>query len=990
MTIIYEEIELTKIDDKTAGKNKGGFYRGTDGKEYFIKLPKEKKELFTELFAGLLLTEFKARLIEPLVRAGKFPPGYANSLICADVIRFEDGSYGIIQPRMSFTELWKIIGTGYRDGSDRNLFLEMLNGPAYYPMLTKDGQYYGLSFALFFSIVLSAFSVHSGNIVRLHSQKSDSSQTTANQFARIDWGDAFRHFASPDNNKDILSPAEYEGLLNIKKWTKGYIDNYRNIRGLPTAIAAKGRVVLEAMGEKPEDVMLEIVQIALGKIPVDLVDQETKTELADYLGIDAFRDVTFGKDGNYADVAKIFAQHLLNRINMTTILQEKEQKQNVKPDEDMYFSVIFTSSPSDSKSASNSMHISSIAEEGVLTVDSEIPFPALVNNWMTYLSRAKEGKIDYQQLDIDKLAELFNHYIDVIAQQAEICNFWQHDPLTSDNMLVKYYAGDNELDMGHAFVPQYRESTILRYLFMFNPKTWSTNRLRAYEKAVAEYNHQNADSFWKTMMQFSVQSVAVMQALKALKNQQAVQKKHPELSSEEQMGALLDGLEKGLREFTQANEQLSKLLKPSTGETLTFDSHAFYPISDETLQKMNGVQLATICLEEIDDADSSFLLFRILKDNDLRKRMKEALTEKASEFHRREDNPKGKIAKLAELEQQVELFLSTTEEFRTTPALKEKEQALIRLQDTASTLPAFQTAIAKQIATAEEEIEELKASIDYESKQKVFSETPDLEQFAILQTTYEKLSKNLQAKHAATFGGALQKAWQLHIRQYDTAAAKDKTKAFNNLQAFFDKLPKEFSAKFETEFAKRSKENQFYITVEGWAARQTIGEAIYNLPSKDPRLWQALQNRPETKLSHELVEDLLTLETFRQQKVALNQDNKLGKEYTSSLESFYSKAVDIRLSDLPVSKQADAIVEAAQHEFGHRHSTRRLVADVFMMVSVLFGGLGLFIGAARKYVAKTTFFFSTAPTDRETDLTAWIQKPEAEVTEARLIVSPAA
>ncbi len=187
MPIYYKDKLLTKFKDKKGGKTHGevdGFYRDPDGNEFFIKKPQDLKELFTELFAGLLLKEFITReLIDEI---------YHDSFICADLIQFDDKSYGLIQPKIVFKELFKIIGTGYRDGSDRDPLWEMFCGPQYYLLLTQLRQYFGLAIILMFSLLLGDNSVHSGNVVCLEVIAALAIDFI--QFARIDWGAAFRYF----------------------------------------------------------------------------------------------------------------------------------------------------------------------------------------------------------------------------------------------------------------------------------------------------------------------------------------------------------------------------------------------------------------------------------------------------------------------------------------------------------------------------------------------------------------------------------------------------------------------------------------------------------------------------------------------------------------------------------------------------------------------------------------------------------------------------
>ena len=67
--VFYKGKTLVQTKKKLAGKNKGeldGFYLDTiSEQEYFIKAPKDKRELFTELFAGKVLTLLKEKGLIP-------------------------------------------------------------------------------------------------------------------------------------------------------------------------------------------------------------------------------------------------------------------------------------------------------------------------------------------------------------------------------------------------------------------------------------------------------------------------------------------------------------------------------------------------------------------------------------------------------------------------------------------------------------------------------------------------------------------------------------------------------------------------------------------------------------------------------------------------------------------------------------------------------------------------------------------------------------
>lgn len=122
-----------------------------------------------------------------------------------------------------------------------------------------------------------------------------------------------------------------------------------------------------------------------------------------------------------------------------------------------------------------------------------------------------------------------------------------------------------------------------------------------------------------------------------------------------------------------------------------------------------------------------------------------------------------------------------------------------------------------------------------------------------------------------------------------------------------------------------------------------------------------------------LDEDLKRLEQFCKEKLALNKKNQFGMEYSESIKRFYSKAVDIRKSSLPIKEISQQLKKLAHQEFHHRHSTRRFLADIILIISC-FGGIGLLVGFGRMRWG-TSFFFRDAKTAREKELTNnWMNK----------------
>lgn len=402
--LTYKGKVLIKFKDKKGGKNQSdvdGFYRNENGFEFFIKKPNDPKELFTELFAGLLLHEFKQRgLIDKI---------YHDSLICADLIQFEDGSYGLIQPKVSFHELYKIIGTGYRDGSDRDPLFEMFCGPQYYIVLTQLKHYFGLSTALMMSLLLGDNSVHSGNVVCL--ELISASDMEFIQFARIDWGAALRYFGHQKNNEQLLHPFEYQGWFNPKGYTKGYFLNYKKINGLFPAIAAQAS---QLQSQVDKQLFIDIVTSALQLLPADLIKEHTKKELAQYLCIDSFNYVSFGKQDNEQQFALDIAQILFERLKKITVLHD------------------LSATPLASQ-LSPIQYMESVPTAVALPVNLVTPFPDQLNIWLSILSSSDEKSIfDFNSIERDKLAKHFNCFMENTVRQVERLHLYanelhQHD-----------------------------------------------------------------------------------------------------------------------------------------------------------------------------------------------------------------------------------------------------------------------------------------------------------------------------------------------------------------------------------------------------------------------------------------------------------------------------------------------------------------------------------------------------------------------------------
>lgn len=494
---IYKNKPLTKFKNKKGGKNEGGFYRDPDGNEFFIKKPTDAKELFTELFAGLLLQEF--------IKRGLIDKIYHDSFICADLIQFEDGSYGLIQPMIVFKELYKIIGTGYRDGSDRDPLWEMFCGPQSYLLLTQLKQYFGLAVILMFSLLLGDNSVHSGNVVCLEVIAALSIEFM--QFARIDWGAAFRYFGHKKNNDELLNPFEYQGWFNPKGYTKGYFLNYKKIKGLFPAIAEQAKTLLSQVDQ---EMFADMVACVLRKIPTDLVDEKIKIDLAKYLCIESFNTVGFGKEGNSQQFSHDLAEILHTRLTKMTTLQD--------------FAVASAES-----SLSQIMFVESTPTAIALPVNLVTPFAEQMKIWFSILSASDEKSIfDFNTVELPKLVKQFNGYTNTLLRQAETLS--------------------RALSMAHGegAIPPHTASNFLRCMFTMEDNL--TPRFTSY----TEKRSPDVPPYWEAVETVLTNSFNAIILIKVLQNTQ----NSAELTKASAIHFLFGALKESLESFSIANQGL--------------------------------------------------------------------------------------------------------------------------------------------------------------------------------------------------------------------------------------------------------------------------------------------------------------------------------------------------------------------------------------------------------------------------------------------------
>jgi hypothetical protein len=855
--------------EKKAGKNQGkvnGFYKDTAGGKYFIKKPSDKKELFTELLAGLLLKEF--------INRGLVDEVLSRSLICADFIKLEDGSYGLIQPYVSFTELFKLIGTSYADNSDRNPFMEMINGPELYSALTEKGEYYGLSTALMFSLLLGDYSVHSGNVVVLNKPLKSQKKEPVMQFARIDWGAAFRNFAHPGNNENLLNPYEYSGLLNFKKFTKGYIANYRDIKGLYPKIADKA---FELRRKLRPRLLRKIVESAFAKIPADLLDQETQKNLADYLAIISFKTASFGPQGNCQEVVQQFIEVLETRL------------------------VLFRQLPKSTGSLYRSAQIDGPVD---LTLDSESTFPEQLAKWSRIITHRINEDIDFTKIDFSHLSVKFNRYVELLAQQGQVFNLWQHvydlervlelpkneneiklgtiylktvdGHITGDYLVrdpqgniqngrvnkieIKKEQEQNQLDLksailkqtsraGHtwqhdinsnenifaskqnmsasefceaqgdkpqkkqayAFVKQYRESAILRRLFTIDSQGGVAIFLD-YDKLANTFRTNNPQSIWakfEDTLQAGFHCYALLKSLKI----------GPKGNNKDAITEQLKELTAQLKKFTEYANKLHQSLATNFKEisNLDFESPFFYAIDEQTLLNMSGDQLVTICFEELNAHNPSSLLARIVKNDVLWERMDNAYRSAASAFNMRADQPRKKMAQLG-----------------------------LWRRDYIALLIHQEVKISQEVQTLSEEMV------------KLYRGLPDCLQVAFQERRHSQFLENSYLEAVQSF----------------TQERNSKSPLYHQLQLNFNSLPEDLRSKYQQDFDRytiEAEQWQFVLLFEEQYQAFIRAKTIAGKEVVVIKMREIQQKLPQTKVS----ECLRILHTAEQEVITLQEADKV-------------------------------------------------------------------------------------------------------------------
>ncbi|MFV0821778.1 LepB GTPase-activating domain-containing protein [Legionella micdadei] len=1039
----YEKQKLIKFKDKTAGKNRNpldGFYEteGEPKKKYFIKKPADQRELFIEGLIGRLYKGLKDRNL--------IDERYHRSLICADFIQCEDGSYALIQPCEEFDELFKLIGTGYKDGSDRDPLYEMIYGPSLYPNLTKQKLYFGLSVVLMLAILVGNFSVHSGNIVVFKNSRQSEDAPEIKQFGGIDNGAANRDFARPENNEDILVPYEYKkgGLRNHAWFTKGYIANYRNIKGLLPHIASHARELSERIGGD----FTEIITKVFKELPPDLLqnNQEVLAELAEYTAIPGFRTATFGPEGNCQSVIGKYAETLNLRLDKLGKLQEAPHL--AKASVSVYESYIAPKTSSPSSSVIEGTQDEQADGEGeelpletALRMEEPIAFPARLEAWLKHFADPRTP-IDFSQIDYDLLIKDYNHYVAVLGRQGDLYNIWHHDFQSSSGNLLALSSKasfDSTVQTGYAYVPQYREGALLRHLYAFAaPGRHASERFSHYDKLDADYcreeneyctTHKEAQpSAWLKVVTALQRAHGIMTLIKELQRTKGKEKEFAEY-----IPIWKEDLLSQLHEFKKASDIITDLFEKNTTLSTTvtasdeekdtlnprYNGLFFYPITYDELKEMSGAQLLTICLEElystqVEDIELSPLLTQIVSNDLFWNQAESAYSE--STFRNRTDNPHEKMVLLTTWRSNLLEYRKIVLQFHQEDSLSKREELLSMAWDKLEALPlSLKAELRKDFEAASSILNQWKLSHDtYQEKEHTYLEASGqrkISAFKELDEAYRELPPSLKQPYQTAKEGYDKEI--LFLNSYEefkkVQILEEKIAAFEPLKGLYLQLPPGIQRNYQPLLAQLQKEHELYQKVKnnqivnpGYTvekiervfnlirSNQELAERLMEGAISDSSLWHAIEATEKTVFTKEIAQDLLTIKQFHDHKTA---DNPHDQQFIEEINKFYDKALGIRLSQKTIKKQATEILKTAENEFTHRDKKIRFVADVIMLVSILFAGLGLFIMGGR-YLAGKHPLFSCSATARQEELAEkWMSKTDQltdETVEACLFTEPPA
>jgi effector protein B len=364
------------------------------------------------------------------------------------------------------------------------------------------------------------------------------------------------------NNEDLLSPFEYQGWFNLKGYTKGYFLNYLKIKGLFPAIAQQARLFQQKVNG---ELLFDMICSVLSKLPADLVDNKTRIELANYLCMESFNNISFGEGGNYQQFAR----------DLTDIFQERLKKITVMQD---------SSAATAQSDLSQIAYVESLPTAITLPVNMVTPFAEQMNVWLhMFFSSDEKSVFDFNGIDRSQLAHQFKYFMDGLLRQTE--------------RLKQGVVGCFTEPDGSITLP-YSESNFLRCLFTLT--TDLTPNLPSYKEERMPYK----EAYWLCAEKVLESGFQVMVTIRVLQNTQ----NSTEVAKASAIHFLFDALKEYLKVFSDVYQ-------------------VFLQELEKKLSSMSGVQLARICFSEMEFMNSSSLIGIVLKNPTLWSLMNKAFEE---------------------------------------------------------------------------------------------------------------------------------------------------------------------------------------------------------------------------------------------------------------------------------------------------------------------------------------------------------------------------
>ncbi len=481
---------------------------------------------------------------------------------------------------------------------------------------------------------------------------------------------------------------------------------------------------------------------------------------------------------------------------------------------------------------------------------------------LDFYKQVGKSNENFSEIKIEELINQYKELITLFIDQAKLT--WKG----INNLNFLSAVADKEeqtklnLKDGYAFVAHYRESTIFKNIY-----TVSNNKLRfglgrftiyenlywAHQKKYEQQLSQDAENVvdndlhlgfmqWKIMFELADSGMLYLTTIKRL---------HEMLSEGEggydadDYSNLKEQLESNSIKFKQKARELeevsAKLPALSSNDAQLEISPFFYPIKDEELANMNGFQLATICLEELNGNHFSSLIWKILSCDDLSTKLLDAIKDE-SPYRGREDRP---LEKFAQLKDWRAMYLSAKEleqDYKNGISIEEKQKAFSELTEIWKKAPqSLQLILSDPLKEMNDElIQVLEKNNHYMLKVLALKDSLDTDYVQELTTLYQDLPLALQQTHEADYLESIEVFYNTSV----TVMVKEpiwskRISMFKALERNFNNLPLSLKAKLADNFDRIKNKNYLFAKkraleavslIEGYTRGEELESAYQLLP----------------------------------------------------------------------------------------------------------------------------------------------------------------